>query len=77
MEKLVLTHIGRDNWNRPVYKDGEGQLFVDVDPRSHMPPELCTKCENLFDGEPDTPISHMPQYSRVRISFIPGRDVWK
>jgi molybdopterin converting factor small subunit len=34
-------------------------------------PEICTKCNNEFDGEPDTPIS-----ADTEITFIPERVTW-
>lgn len=75
MQKLILTHIGRDSWSRPVY-ECEGRLFVDVEPRSHRPPEICTKYKNAFDGEPDTPITYIEKYKDVEIVFVPARDTW-
>ena len=53
-----LTHIGNDSWDRPVYEDQTGILFVDTYPLSDCPMELCTKSGNLFDGEPDTPVRY-------------------
>ena len=71
MEKtLNLTRVGRDSWDRPVYQC-DGNLYVDVDPRSGRTPEICTKSNNEFDGEPDCPIN-----SDVEIIFIPSRDTW-
>ena len=49
----------------------DGMLYVDVDPRRHRKPELCTKQFNVFDGEPNTPIA-----ADVAIEFVPCRDVW-
>jgi len=71
MNTLQLTHIGRDSWDRPVYQSNNGNLYVDVDPRSGRPPEICTKSNNEFDGEPDSPIN-----SDIEIIFIPSRDTW-
>ena len=70
MKKLILTHIGRDDWERPVYKSN-GKLYVDVDPRKNRQPDICTKHNNEFYGEPDTPISE-----GTIVEFIPARDVW-
>ena len=70
MKKLILTHIGRDDWERPVYKS-DGKLYVDVDPRKNRKPDICTKHNNEFYGEPDTPIS-----AGTIVEFIPARDVW-
>jgi len=69
-EVLELTYKGRDGWDRPVY-ECNGTLFVDVDPRKHMPANICTKSNNEFDGEPSFPIK-----SGVEVSFIPSRDTW-
>ena len=73
---LPLVHIGRDSWERPVY-ESNGQLYVDVDPRSSSPPAICTKMNNNFNGEPDTPISVMKRFENVEIKFSPKRDVWR
>lgn len=67
---LELTLKGRDNWGRPVY-ECNGKLYVDVDPRKHMPPNICTKNGNQFYGEPDCPIS-----KDIEVEFIPSRDTW-
>ena len=69
-EKMKLNYKGRDSWERPVY-ECEGRLYVDVDPRKHMKPDICTKYNNEFDGEPDSPIS-----ADVEIEFVPARDTW-
>ena len=72
---LDLTFKGYDSWDRPVYEcsDGkyEGVLLVDVDPREHMPPDICTKYNNEFDGEPD---SHVK--ADIIFNFIPKRITW-
>lgn len=67
---LELTLIGRDSWDRPVYNCG-GTLYVDINPMSKIPPEICTKSGNEFNGEPMDPIS-----ADIDISFIPYRDTW-
>lgn len=74
--KIALTYIGNDSRNRPIYKDRYGKLFVDVDPRKNRKPEICTKYNNDFDGEPDIPINYTIAYSNVEIEFIPIRIVW-
>jgi hypothetical protein len=77
MNDLILTFIGRDSWDRPVYETEEGQLLVDTDPRCDSSPNLCTKSGNSFDGEPDTPIRYITKYKDVSIiTFLPERDVW-
>ena len=75
MEKLILTYKGRDSWDRPVYEH-EGRLLVDVEPRSSRSPEICTKMNNVFDGEPDTPIQYIPRYAGAVLEFKPIRDTW-
>jgi len=73
--KLILNHIGRDSWDRPVY-ESDGKLYVDVDPRRSRPPDTCTKSANEFEGEPDTPINVMKKFEGVELEFAPARDVW-
>jgi len=70
MKTLELTHIGRDRFDRPVY-ESNGKLYVDVDPRKHLPANICTKSDNEFDGEPDYPIGE-----NIEVVFIPDRDTW-
>ena len=67
--KLTLTLLGRDSWSRPVYEGNDGNLYVDVDPRTGYQPKICTKYRNAFDGEPDMPI-------KAEITFVPRRDTW-
>lgn len=67
--KLVLTLLGRDSWSRPVYQGDDGNLYVDVAPCADSQPNICTKCNNDFDGEPDTPVT-------AEITFVPCRDTW-
>ncbi len=69
-KKMVLTLIGRDSWDRPVYDCG-GVLYVDVDPRPQSAPMLCTKQGNEFNGEPNCPIE-----ADTQIEFVPCRDTW-
>ena len=68
--RLTLTLLGRDSWSRPVY-ECDGRLYVDVDPRKHRSPDICTKMYNAFDGEPDAPVS-----AEAEIEFVPCRDTW-
>lgn len=68
---LKLTFQGCDNWDRPVYATEAGVLVVDVDPRKDRKPDLCTKYNNDFYGEPNDPIS-----DRWDLEFIPDRIVW-
>lgn len=68
--KLILSFLGYDSWDRPVYECGE-HLYVDVDPRKNMKPDICTKCNNQFDGEPDSPIDE-----NAELEFVPSRVTW-
>ena len=70
MKKLTLNYKGRDNWSRPVY-EAEGKLYVDVSPCKNREPNICTKYNNEFDGEPDMPIAE-----GTEVEFVPGRDIW-
>ena len=67
--KLTLTLLGRDSWSRPVYEGDDGRLYVDTDPCADRPSSICTKYQNTFDGEPDTPVN-------AEFAFIPYRDIW-
>lgn len=69
-EKITLTFVGRDSWDRPVYKNENNRLCVDVDPRDGRKPQICTKYRNEFDGEPDYPIES------YEFEFVPKRDTW-
>ena len=73
MEKLTLNYIGLDSWSRPVYQNTEGRLFVDTDNRSDRQPEICTKYNNSFDGEPDAPIKYIGKYKDLEVEFLPKR----
>ena len=68
--QMLLILQGRDSWDRPVYKGPDGNLYVDVDPRKGWGPNICTKYQNDFDGEPDDPVLG------VDFIFTPFRDVW-
>ena len=65
---MTLKHIGRDSWDRPVY-ESDGKLYVDVAPRPNRGPDICTKYNNEFYGEPDSPIP-----PGTEIEFLPCRD---
>ncbi len=54
MKKLKL--IGIDEWDRPVYQDGSGQIWKDVNLGSGEP-ALHSSADNTFDGEPDMPLN--------------------
>lgn len=67
MEK-VLIYKGRDGWSRPVYRDENGRIWVDTDPRSDHEPQLCTITDA---GEPCDLMR-----TDIRVTFISCRDVW-
>ena len=73
---LYLKYLGRDSWDRPVYEDGDGVIWKDVNPRADQKADLCTSADNVFDGEPDTGMSYFKQYQNVLVVFVPERDVW-
>lgn len=66
--ELTLTLLGRDDWDRPVYRGSDGRLYVDVEPRACCP-HICTKSGNDFYGEPEVPVETEP-------TFVPSRDTW-
>lgn len=68
MMKKTLTYIGRDDWSRPLYRDENGRIWVDVDPRSDYAPCLCTITDT---GEPCDPMR-----PDIEVEFVPRRDVW-
>jgi len=68
---LELTFVGIDSFSRPVYKSIEGYLYVDVNPQPGSPPEICTKCNNDFEGEPDWSVP-----DTTELVFSPSRYVW-
>ena len=74
--KLTLNYVGNDSHNRPVYENSSGKLFVDTDTRKHRQPSICTKLNNSFDGEPDTPIEYLKAYENAEIEFLPNRITW-
>ena len=50
-----LQSIGIDDWSRPVYKDGTGKLWKDIN-LGNGTPCLYSSTNNDFYGEPDMPI---------------------
>ena len=55
-EKLQLTYIGEDDWNRPMYKDQNENLWKDIECGDFEIPVLYASSNNDVDGEPDSPI---------------------
>lgn len=74
--ELHLKYLGRDSWDRPVYKDDNGVLWKDVDPSASRKANLCTSVGNEFDGEPDTGMGYLEEDQNVSVIFVPERDVW-
>lgn len=74
--EVKLTYKGRDDWDRPVYEDENGQLWKDVDPRVGMEPDLCTSVNNEFYGEPDTNMCYLEKYKNAIVIFNPKRITW-
>lgn len=55
MEKIKIKHVGFDSWSREIFQTQKGTYVVDINlDYSHQNMRLCTKCNNEFDGEPDT-----------------------
>ena len=54
-ERLLLTFIGIDSWDRPVYKDQHDCLWKDITLGSSHP-AFYSSVNNAFDGEPDLPL---------------------
>lgn len=50
---MKFTYIGTDDWNRPVYKDENGDLWKDVNLGDGI--ISLHSCDNDFDGEPGYP----------------------
>ena len=73
---LHLKYLGMDSWDRPVYMDGEGIIWKDVDLRAEWNAKLCTSVNNEFDGEPDTDMMYFEKYQNVTVVFVPARVVW-
>lgn len=66
---VTMNYIGIDSHGRPVYKDENGKLWKDTDPRSHVPPALCSAFNNAFEGKPDTPF-------HGKFKLLPKRITW-
>lgn len=59
MPKTEIKFCGFDSWCRPVFTDQKGNLYIDV---ALAYPDfdrvvLYTKCNNSFNGEPDSPVN--------------------
>lgn len=66
-----VRYIGRDSWDRYVYKDENGKLWKHIDCCS--PREVCiergdtlySSCGNSFNGEPDCPMS-----ANIKVDYV-------
>lgn len=55
-KELKVVFIGIDNWDRPVFKDENGNLYKDIN-LGNGNLSLCTVSSNDFYGEPDMSIN--------------------
>ena len=72
MEKLILTYIGNDDWQRPVYEDQKGNLWKDTEMESLKTKKVdkynfCTSDE--YEGEPDTPMAYIKKYENIEVEL--------
>lgn len=65
----MLFYIGVDSWGRPVYSDEHGNLWKDINPRSRVPPDICSVVGNEFEGEPNSSIKY-------EFKLLPSRVTW-
>jgi len=57
-EILQLEFIGVDFWDRPMYKDQNEKLWLDVEIGNNEIPSLYSSSTYALDGEPNQPINH-------------------
>lgn len=76
---LILTFLGIDDWNRPVYQDQNGRIWKNIKhlARNEIDVEnnidgLCTVSGNSFDGEPEMPLEYFD--SKPTIEFSAQRE---
>lgn len=67
--KKTLTYISEDSHSRPVYRDEDGVLYKDSDPRSHVPAALYAVVGNYIEGE-------LGAMLLTPVKFIPKRKTW-
>lgn len=72
---LILTFLGLDDWNRPVYQDQNGRIWKNIKhlARNEIDVEnnidgLCTVSGNFFDGEPDMPLEYFDSKPTIKFS---------
>lgn len=67
--KKILTYIGEDSHSLPVYRDTDGMLYKDTDPRAHVPAALYSvKGDNLEDD--------LGAVLLTAVKFVPKRKTW-
>lgn len=74
---LEIVFVGIDNWDRPVYKDKNGNLYKDVDlgRGNNLASSLCTANNNKFDGEP---LIQIDKNLIVKVvQYVPIKDIRK
>lgn len=67
--KKILTYIGEDSRSLPVYRDTEGHLYKDTDPRAHVPATLYSIKGNTLEGD-------LGAMLLTTVKFVPKRKVW-
>lgn len=63
-KELTVKLLGFDDWERPVYKDKNGNLYKGVNQNKDVI-SLCTVGDNEFYGEP-----HIPIKDDVKINIV-------
>lgn len=74
-EIMKLNYIGKDDWDRPVYKDEDVTLWKDIGMNSvHLDngkkvdkSALHTSTSNAFDGEPNISMNNIKKYNDAEI----------
>lgn len=57
-QKTKIKSVGFDSWDREVFQTENDIFLCDVNlDYSHANMRLYTKCNNDFDGEPDSPVN--------------------
>ena len=71
--KLVLDYLGNDNWERPVYRVNQDDIYVkDTNLGDFAMANLCYSCpENDFYGEPDYEMD-LKKYSSISVISSKG-----
>lgn len=68
-ERITMEYIGKDDFSRPVYRDPDGKLWKDTDPRCHVEASLYSSSDNTMCGEPELMF-------RGKCKFVPKRMTW-